>query len=518
MRKILLSILISSFSYLAYCQTNTETMNRSFEIVGTGFQIVPDEQVVYRQQMTGGSRPDGGEWWGYQWVPCPEIDFKTTSLIFMGGGIYFKEFLSIPADYIPSLRVIYQSIGYENDYTTILSPLENAIYNKLNNGVIGRMDISGYTYIGQMIFKNKAGKLYINATWEITIPIDTTSLRLVFSNSYIGAYYTDKNGLYYFSNNEQQQQLESSNGKPVQAVLHDGYFVYGDAAYPYGNIYGKDKKAMRMNVNELKLIFQYDDRYLADNDKIFTLPSSYTTSTTSASLADIIQKGRPQEPLSEWNWFDFFVVGKDNLKNNTVYYPSRGMNMSGSCYYLIKTPSGFYGINRNNRSEAVKYDNVMIFNIEKGDYEPIEVEQFRRLTDNYYIYKNQMYYDNSRPVETELDLQKLHTIRLNGMDTEFYTDGTFLVGGYNLSKLTTEQKEGQEWLKFEKPLFRDVDWGSLQVVNEKEMVDKNNIYQVESSLLQIIPIKDLGLNVKVIPLWTGKEAISKFGFDNSKLQ
>ena len=506
MKKILLSILICSVSYSALCQTDTEKMSRRFEIAG--FQIAPDEQVVYHQQMTGGTDrlPDGSvvHWDGYKYVPCEEIDFKTTSLIFMGSRIMFKEFLpELPANN-SSLKVIYQSIGYDNDYTVILSPSENVVYTKLDNGVITKTDISGYTYVGEMIFRNEAGKLFFlhvldRSLFEITISVDKASLRYV-SNSSIGSFYTDKNGLYYFQSNGRLQQLESSNDEPVQAVLYPGYFIYGDAAYPYGYNHGeldgsRTRKDMRLNANDLNFIL---DKYLGDNNKMFVLPYGFATDIASTSLANIIQQGRPQEPISEWNWFDSFVVGRDNLKGNKVYYPDRSMNMSGSSHYLIKTPSGFYGVNRNKISRAVKYDDVMIYNIEKEDYEPIEVEHFRRLTTNYHIYKNQLYDSRSQPVETELDLQKLQPIRLNGRATNFYTDGTFLVGGYNLGKMTTEKRGKQEWRKFEK-LFRDVDWESLQVVSEKMMVDKNNIYQVVQSTFEIIPIKDLGLDVKVIP-------------------
>ena len=485
-------------------------MSRRIEITGLRFQIAPDEQVVYKEQMTGGTDqlPDGSviHWDGYKYVPCKEIDFKTTSLIFMGSSIMFKEFLPKLPTNVSSLKIIYQSIGYDNDYTIMLSPSESAVYIKYNNGYITKKDISGYTYIGQLIFKNKAGKLFFlpvgdSSLREITIPVDESSLQHVISNSYIGSFYTDKNGLYYFSDRGQQQQLESSNGKPIQAVLHPGYFIYGDAAYPYGNNFGeidgsRTRKDMRLNTNELKITL---GNYLGDNSKLFHLPSSFNTNITSASLTDIIQQGRPQEPLNEWNWFDFFVVAKDNLKGNKVYYPDKNMNMSGSSHYLIKTPSGFYGVNRNKVSQVVKYDNVMIYNIEKDGYEPIEVEHFRRLTTNYHIYKNQMYDSRSHPVETaELDIQKLQAIHLNGRATNFYTDGTFLIGGYNLGRMTIEKRGKQEWRKFEN-LFRDVDWESLQVVSENVMVDKDNIYQVNSSLLEIIPIKDLGLDVRVIP-------------------
>jgi len=517
MKKLLLLIFIGGFAFLMQCktnsenQTNSEIMDRTFEIAG--FKIAPDEQVVYYQQMTGGTEyaPDGTEilhWHGYKYEPFTEIDFKTTSLIFMGGSITFKEFFPIPTADISSLRVIQQSIGYEYGYTTVLSPLENRVYTVRENQPRFPTDISDYTYIGQMVFKNKNGKLFFlpvgdDRMFEITIPIDEASLQHVYSDHYTGSYYTDKNGLYYFSRYREQQQLESSNGKPVQAVLHERHFVYGDAAYPYGRASGSQpqQKSLRLNVNELRLIKTVNGQYLGDNNNLLVLPSGINNVVKSISPADFIREGTPEEPVSEWNFFDIITVG-GNLKENTLYYSSKKMNVgSGSYYSLIKTSGGFYGVTGSSaRLKAVKFDNVMIYNVEKDDYEPIEVEQFRRLTAYFHIYKNQMYGYNSQPVETELDIQKLQAICLNGRETEFFTDGTFLVGGYNLGRMKIEQKGEQEWLKFEEPLFRDVDWESLQIVNENVMVDKNNIYQVEISLLKIIPVKDLGLDVKIIPI------------------
>ena len=95
-------------------------------------------------------------------------------------------------------------------------------------------------------------------------------------------------------------------------------------------------------------------------------------------------------------------------------------------------------------------------------------------------------------------MQKLKVICLNGKPTEFFTDGTYLVGGYNFGRMKVELKGTQEWYKFEEPLYQDVDWKRLQIVNERVMVDKNNIYQVEDSFLKITPIEDLGLEVKVV--------------------
>ena len=429
---------------------------------------------------------------------------KSNSLIFMGRIITNTEFFPIPATDISSLKIIHQSIGYSYNLTNVLSPLENKVYNVYDNGVASPMDISGYTHIRQLIFKNKNGQLFFipvgySRLCEISIPVDEASLKQVFYN-----YYTDKNGLYFFDSFRNWQQLESSNGGTVQPVLHDRYLVYGDVAYPYGHPLGGDKtqKDLRLNANELSLIKTVYGQYLGDKNKLFVLPPAFmNTAIASITPANLVQEGTPSEPVSEWKFFDIITVG-GNLKENTLYYSSKKIYAGGGGYYsLIKTPSGFYGVTGSSAwLKAVKFDNIMIYNVGKDDYEPIEIEQFRRLTDNFYIYKNQMYCTNSYPVETELNIQKLHAICLNGRATEFYTDGTFLLGGYNLSKIKTEQKGEQTWYKFEEPLFRDVDWESLQVVSEKVMVDKYNIYKVAGTVLQVTPIKEMGLDVIVVPL------------------
>ena len=478
---------------------------KTFNIAG--YLISPDEQVVYCPQMIGGTdyAPDGsilGHWDGHEYVPCMDIDFKTTNLYFMGSNILFKELFQITTVDVSSMRVLHHSIGYSYNYTSILSPIENRVYWLYDSWVSASIDISGYTHIRQIIFKNGKGKLFFLTVRDlraITIPVDEATLQHVFYN-----YYTDKNGLYWFDDWNNCLQLESSHGKPVQPVFFDRYLVYGDAAYPYGTPSGRDKtqKDLRLNANELRLIKTNYGQYLGDNDKLLDLPPSFTnTSIRFISPADIIQQGTPEEPVSEWESFDIITVG-GNLKGNTVYYSSKKTYAGGGRYYcLIKTSSGIYGVTGSSiRLEAVKFDNEMIFNIEKDDYEPIEVGRFRRLTSYIYIYKNQMYGYNSIPVETDIDMLKLQAICLNGKATEFFTDGTYLVGGYHFGRMKVELKGTQEWYKFEEPLFRDVDWESLQIVNEKVMVDKNNIYQVEDGFLKITPIKDLGLEVKVIPL------------------
>lgn len=496
----LLAIVIC-ISFAAFGQKNNQDMNKFiYEI--NGFKISPDDRIVYRGQHTAGSdiMPDGSviNWHGYEYVPSTEIDFNKTSLVFLGNTIFFKELLPAGLQDISSLKIIYNSIGYGDNYVIALSALEEKVYIIRDNWVIYTIDVSGYTHVKHMVFKNKQGKLafipFVSSKLvEIDVPVDAGTLEYVTLN-----YYTDKNGLYYFdSYSQQSQKLEDSNGKSIKAVLYDDYFVYGDAAYPYS---GTNKpKEIRLNSNKLSYIKTSYSRYLGDGEKLFALPTRVTNNCVPITPQELIKINTPTESVSEWNSFDIITIG-GNRKGNTFYYSSKQMYAgSGSYYCLIKTPDNFYGVTGSSSTlGATKLDDVMIYDYNTNKYESIEVDKFRRLTGNFYIYKGQMYYASSYPFISEVNAEKLHPIRLHGKATEFYTDGKYLLGGYNLWKLDKEETPNGTIYKFAVPPFSDVDWQSLQIISEKIMVDKNNIYQVENSVMQVIPIKSLGIDVKVI--------------------
>lgn len=480
-------------------QNNEEKVDHVLEI--NGFLINTRERTIYHKVGVIIPMQNGGHADGYRWEPATMVDFHTTSLIFMGGGIFFKEFLPDRLTDLSSFQVIYQSIGKDRTYSLILSPKENRVYEVFGDWAApNSFDVSDYTHIRQTFFKNESGNLYCISPGGIMsplhLPLDEGSLQMICSRrSYDDNFFTDKNGLYRFKS-KSLLQLESSNDNDIQPVMHEHYFVYGNSAYVYDN--SLQKEIVKFNVAELSLINTPAAKFIADKNQSFEL--RYNLSIWLGSPVKFITEECPPETLDEWKYFDIITVG-DNLKENTLYYPSPLIpNRGGRYAYLIETPSGFYGLSGSSLEfQAIKYDDVMIYNIEIDDYESIEIEHFRRLSSFFYIYKGQLYYSSSHPVDSELDVQNLKAITLNGIATEFYTDGTFLIGGYNLWNKEYEEREGVKWYKFKTPLFRDVDWESLQVVNKVTMVDKNNIYQVYDSLLKITPIKDLILNVIIVP-------------------
>lgn len=467
------------------------------------FMISPAERLIYGQYATGGTDVVDGKtyhWHGVDYAPAEDIDFNTTSLIFIGDRIFLKDFFPIRSVDILSLKVIDYSIGSDENTVTLLSPSEEKVYGVRKYGAHYSIDIKGYTHVSKVIFKDKSGKLFFipygkSELQEFDMPLDEESLKHVNGN-----YYTDKNGLYLFGSYFGGRKLEPNDGKiNYEASLFERYFIYKNAAYPYKETHTANE--FRLNADRLNKIILWGDIYLGDGEKLIKLPTGNAGSIkTFATSAEFIQTNTPPEPVNEWNNFDIIVVGHDN-KGKTIYYPSKKMYIeSGTFYSLIKTSGNFYGLTGSSeRREAIKLKNVMIYNVDKEKYEPIEVDKFRRITPYFYVYKNRTYYMDSYPFETDIDISSLYPIKHNGIETKFYTDGKLLLGGDHLGEKNIEKRDGEIWYTFKEIPFQDVDWGSLQVVRQSMLIDKNNIYMLEyNSAMRIIPIKDIGIDVKVV--------------------
>ncbi len=504
MKRYLVLLLNSIFCCWISGQSNRSQM-KVYEL--GQFKIVPAEKTIYGQQMTGGTDydKDGNaiHWDGYEYVPLREIDYETTTLIIAGDIVTFKEYFQIQSIDASLLKVLHVGIGYDNNYMTLLSPSEKKAYVKYTNGVIsGPIDVRHHTYMTGNAFKNKQDELFFiplgsDRLEKVGIPIDLGTLEHV-----VADYYADKNGLYHFGSwRNQSEVLAVSGSKIIRPVLYETHFVYGEVAFPsYGWALEKWSD-LQMNARQLNEIKTNYETYLADDKKIYIPSKSSSTAVGElSSMSSVIQAGIPPEPAHQWNVFDIIVIG-GNKKGNTVYYSSKEIYAgSGSYYTLIKTPSGYYGATGSSaRLEAKKFDDIMIYNADIEKYEPIEVDSFRRITSNFFLYKNKLYYSGySYPVRSELNLEKLDVIKHHGKPTQFYTDGKYLLAGYNLGRMNEVKSGTQTCYEFSEPLFQQVDWQTLSVASSEMLVDKNNLYLSDSNGLTIIPLRELGLRVVVL--------------------
>lgn len=94
---------------------------------------------------------------------------------------------------------------------------------------------------------------------------------------------------------------------------------------------------------------------------------------------------------------------------------------------------------------------------------------------------------------------------LSPLEKKIYIISEFkIVDSYDLHEYTpvkkqTGKREESLWSELEKlPYRKVVDWESLQIIRNTMLVDKNNIYMECNSEMKVIPIKDLGLDVKIV--------------------
>lgn len=487
MKKIL-SLFFLFYIAITLCAKSEEqvTMNKNKMYTLGGYIISPSDKTIYREIAYEKTRvmPDGSRMnvWLTELIPNPNINFKTTSLIFIGNRVYFKEDFPITTIDISSLEVI-QSFNF------ILSPLENKVYGT------SQIDVRGYTHIRDAIFKdNTSGKLFYipydhaSKLMPIDLLVDENSIKHV-----IGDFYVDKHGLYDFG---RMQKLESNHGNVINPILFDRYLIYGNAAYAYSEANkGKKEgiKKIRLDAGKLRQINTHYETYIGDGNILLKLPYRVKNLSLIIQPKDIIQIDTPKEPITDWNNFDITTVTKDK---NIAYYPSPYLrhNSKNYNYSLIKTTNGFYGVTGSSLTlKATKLDGVMIYNFDLGDYELIDVSQFKRVTTNFYIYKNRLYYSGGYPVITNIDFNKLEPIKLNGQKTEFYTDGNALFAGYNLGKLERVGGGNSTQITLA-PIYERVDWASLHIINNRILADKNNIYISDGN---VIRIRELEINVIV---------------------
>lgn len=471
--------------------------------------ICPAKKAIYGEEMIGGIDVDDNgntyHWDGTRTVQIKGIKYNSTALVAIGHIMTFKEFCN-PKFYSNDFQVLRYNIngkGYiigkdkENMYLIV--------YTDDNDPTV--IDISHLEYLKEGIFRDKAGKLYFYPYTNyglIEVPhiegLDIESLKHIASN-----YYMDKNGLYWFGRETTQSSggvsktvnpsglLEPSRGGNVHPVLMDGYFKYGDAVYTTKS----DFLPARLNLKGSKCVelpLSFEETYVTDGETVYN--KTYDNYFREVDEANIERRYGLKTNLTEWKLLAEGVYNPGHTMAQIVgegrihYFPTdEKPSLNGFAHKLIHAPDGFYMAGK-------KLDNVMIYNYDTRQYEPLEVDKFRRLTDRVYIYKKRIYSYDCIPIVEDIDTDKLYQIKKGGIDTYFFTDGKVLLHSesFDETKIIEDAKKGK-YMVFKNSIERNVDFTTLKIINQNMAMDKNNIYSGEYYGMEIIPIKEIKIKV-----------------------
>ena len=507
LKLLLFCLIVGSLS--TGCMTqNNKKKEKVYKLGRMG--ICPAKKAIYGEEMIGGTDTDNDgntyHWDGTRTVQIKGIGYNNTAIVVSGHLITFKEFCN-PKFYNKDFKVLRYNINGDG---YIIGKDKKNLYLIVyaNDKSPTTIDISHMEYLKEGIFRDNAGKLffYPYMNYElIEVPaiegMDMESLKHIASN-----YYMDKNGLYWFGWEFTQStkdgkyekvnlsgMLEPSHGKDINPILMDGYFIYGDAVYDTKS----DIRYAKLNLKGSKLIelpLSFEENYLTDGDNIYN--KTYDYYFRKVDKADVVKKYGIKANLTDWKilteavrssgYTNSQIAGEDN----TYYFPTAERpSGSGFVHKLIHAPDGFY-------LGGTKLDKVMIRNYDTRQYEPLEADKFRRITDRAYIYKKRIYSYDCTPIIEDIDTDKLHQIKKGGIDSYFYTDGKILLHSesFDETKMVEDTEEGN-CLIFRNSIERNVDFATLKIINQNMAMDKNNIYSGEYYGMEIIPIKEIKIEV-----------------------
>jgi len=114
-----------------------------------------------------------------------------------------------------------------------------------------------------------------------------------------------------------------------------------------------------------------------------------------------------------------------------------------------------------------------------------------------YAYKGLVFFDDI-PLKEINGPHHFNLLMSNGIKTNFLINDDMLIAIGNIGGYQSEMINGSQKIVFEKMMKRGIDASKLKVINENLLVDDNNFYSCNRGELSVIPLKKLGLDIKVL--------------------
>jgi hypothetical protein len=504
------------------------------------YEINPSKKTIGVLTRFSESLGDGGEAFGERFVPDSTIDFDKTTLLVIGNQFVFKEHIKCGGTFYPeldlnSLRIIRVDLsefsGSRREGS--LCRGKNRLYKIVNGNELypwGSIDISGYKIVNDFIYKKDNELYFLSSDFKLKIikdvKLDESTLTHIMDN-----YFADKNGLYLLGGYITQEhkaektetglviwrkewedsfcdksvKLEKSNCKTILPIIKRDYFIYRNTIYSPTSVNGH--KPLPLNASKIKELEIRNSSY-ANYRTDFLADDAYTYVTKNEDEGYV-----PLESRYDNHWFvnnNFFeknvnqwqLINQNIFKGdeNTLYFPSVIKQQSGMEYMgvLVEKQNDFYTFKTDKKSALQKFNRVLIFNFDTQEYEKLDLSQYRYLSENLWIYKNRLYMtDKGLPVKEAIETENLQFITHNNIKTNYLTNDKLLIYMGNITGYSTLGEGGNTMEMLGNRIVSIVDFLTLKVIGTNILTDKENIYIGNREGITVIPIKALGLDLKI---------------------
>ncbi|UIR56892.1 hypothetical protein LZQ00_03505 [Sphingobacterium sp. SRCM116780] len=478
------------------CAQNKSTKNTDKQnpLLKTGFiignyKIVPDEQAIYRFEMTGGV-----DWDGFKYEKDPKIDFNKTTLYIIGDFIYLKEDLPFGKMDLSQLRIMQQK---EGDMLLTDSKTTALLSRRYKEDAFPPIAIGSYSKVNDYIYKK--GNLYYLLTNRYALQqadlstVDVANLKHIDDN-----FFYDKNALYYF-NEETENELKptivakSNNQNPI-VEEHERYFCFENNVFAKTDNSRIEKLDLdRTKIKELVINAYNNSSFVTDGHNYYEFNYGYSNQekNTFGYGNQIITKAKTSLNLLATN-FKFRYLDTAQKEGLLVTKDIGETEYMTPEENFIAQVDGQYFRFFRGQDKPQALDNIWIYNATAKKKELLDLASLKTFDVEELIwYKNVLYYAGY-VVDTE-NWDLTHFKRIE--KTNFYTDGNLVIYLGDISGISMINKKGEEMVDFSENIVHDIHFSKdLKIINKDALTDDHSIIYKT----QAITFNDLKMKVKVV--------------------
>lgn len=452
------------------------------------YRFYPEEKLITRYGLSGTCERNGLCRSFSVNEPLKHINYDSTVLIITGRDFLFKEDLqdvdlsSLQLLY-PETPVLHHSYIYEYPVYADRHTVFYSVQALKEKNTTKRFTIPAMSSRHRYLLENSSKEQFvIPRTYGQDTPFPTSTSHLQLDAAtldYLDShYYADKNGLYWLGKYKQGKQtetglmLENNLGKTTSPQSYQNIITYGQSVY-FKNWFSPIKLPYQAGdiAEHLGLYVRLKNDELYTGEKKVILPAGLTDYRLLSSSALMFERNGA-----------LYFKGPEEIRDD---------KKSG---LLVHAKTGFYLLNAYHPAQNLHYDQVFIYDPLKQAYEPLNVENFREVDNQYYVYKNKLYGYTAPSFSDEPRFNFNNIQRLSY--SNYYSDGKQVF--YHNPQDIKYTPERYNWQY--KPISTDriiegVDLASLQVINENMLIDDARIYQPDRLP---IPRDRLGIKIMVI--------------------
>ncbi|GEM_PF-4736256 len=463
MREIITGLLVSAAMGVCAQQAHYQLQD---------FRISPQERTVYK-------------WCDYSsaYEPDKLIDYNTTELVFIAGGVTFREYTD---DFdLTSFKVLRQGA---NSFRDLLFADKDGLYRDFypeESGYRSMDNLSGKIELAERVYRNPENNsiYFVDLIGDELIELenippgfDFKTLKPVCDN-----FFCNKDGLYVLGyifsestgqySNSSVNLLKSSNGKQIVPNITEHYIIYN------GDVYARNQcdtvKKLKLNPQKIRDLSEIIHPGIL-SDGIVTYSKFYETSSEGLERVD---RWNIIAETGEYN----FVADEEKKViyiPSTISVPISRMDMNIAS--IVWDGQKYLGISRENAVST--YKSVQIYNFRTKRHEELDLTKYIRPGYGLYVYDGILVKDGV-PVtnQEELNVNKLRPLTTNNPLPMFYTDGVKVL-----------------CMDANNTIFKNVDMNTLRIINNELLVDKERIYSFHIGDLNVIPYRELGLKIRII--------------------